>query len=161
MARSPRSNRVDRLTPEAPTALPNQTYGAAGQQIAAQRALPMAGTPTVQPAQAPGAPASSAPQAPQGAPGPQDLLAQTLAHNGPGDAALLSAPTARPNEPVTHGLPGGPGAGPEALTGVGAAARENAVEQGTLKNLLTNLSTQPNASSAVKALAALATSGAQ
>ena len=121
----------------------------------------MAGTPTVQPAQAPGAPASSAPQAPQGAPGPQDLLAQTLAHNGPGDGALLSAPTARPNEPVTHGLPGGPGAGPEALTGVGAAARENAVEQGTLKNLLTNLSTQPNASSAVKALAALATSGAQ
>jgi hypothetical protein len=27
----------------------------------------------------------------------------------------MDAPTNRPNEPVTHGLPTGPGAGPEAL----------------------------------------------
>lgn len=31
----------------------------------------------------------------------------------------LDAPTQRPNEPLTHGLPTGPGAGPEALGMVG------------------------------------------
>lgn len=79
-------------------------------------------------------------------------------HNGPGDQPF-TRPTERPNEPVTHGLPGGPGAGPEALTGVGAAAREGAVEQGSLKNLLQNLSSQPGATSSIKALAAVAGAG--
>jgi len=74
--------------------------------------------------------------------------------NGP-----LTRPTERPNEPVTHGLPVGPGAGPEALQGVGAAARENAVEQGTLSHLLTSLASVPNATSAIKDLAARATQG--
>lgn len=87
-------------------------------------------------------------------------MALAAAHNGPG-AQPFTRPTERPNEPLTHGLPGGPGAGPEALTGVGAAARENTVEQSTLKNLLTNLSAQPNATSAVKSLAALAGAGVQ
>lgn len=115
----------------------------------------MANGPVMPTAQAPQSP--GAPTPPGGAPG--DLLQQTLAHNGPGDMTL-TRPTERPNEPVTHGLPGGPGAGPEALTGVGAAAREGAVEQGTLRNLLQNLSAQPNATSAVKALAALSGAGA-
>ena len=155
MARSPRSNRTDRLTPEAPTALPNQTYGQAGQQLAAQRALPMAGAPTV----APGGPP---PPAPGGAPagGAPDLLAMAQAHNGPGASMQLDRPTERPNEPVTHGLPGGPGAGPEALTGVGAAARDGAVQQSTLTNLITSLASQPNATSAVRMLAQVAQAGA-
>ena len=148
MARSPRSNRTDRLTPEAPTAVPNQTYGAAGQQLAAQRAVPMAGAPTM-----PAAPA------PTGSPG--DLMAQAQAHNGPGDSMQLDRPTERPNEPVTHGLPGGPGAGPEALTGVGAAARDNSLQQGTLSNLITTLASQPNATSAVRMLAQVAQAGTQ
>lgn len=161
MARSPRSNRVDRLTPEAPTAAPNQTYGEAGHQIAAQRAIPISGTPTVAPAQTPGAPASSVPPAPQGAPGPGDLMAMAQGHNGPGDSMALDRPTERPNEPVTHGLPGGPGAGPEALSGVGAAARDGALQQGTLANLITTAASQPNAPAAVRLLAQVAQSGAQ
>lgn len=161
MARSPRSNRTDRLTPEAPTAAPNQTYGEAGQQIAAQRAIPISGAPTVAP-QAPSAPASSGPPtAPQGAPGSSDLMSIAQAHNGPGNSLALNRPTERPNEPVTHGLPVGPGGGPEALQGVGAAARDGAVQQGTLANLLQNMITQPNVPAAIQDLASRAMSGAQ
>jgi hypothetical protein len=36
---------------------------------------------------------------------------------GPDEVPNLSDPSARPNEPVTTGLPVGPGAGPEALNG--------------------------------------------
>ena len=64
----------------APSAVPGQTYGEAGAQMAAQRAVPM------------GAPA--APQAPTVTPG----------QYGP-----LDRPTDRPNEPVTAGAPFGPG----------------------------------------------------
>ena len=67
----------------APTAVPGQTYGEAGAQMAAQRAVPMG---------APAAPA--APKAPTVAPG----------QYGP-----LDRPTERPNEPVTAGAPFGPG----------------------------------------------------
>ena len=62
------------------TAVPGQTYGEAGAQMAAQRAVPM------------GAPA--APKAPTVTPG----------QYGP-----LDRPTERPNEPVTAGAPFGPG----------------------------------------------------
>lgn len=88
-------------------------------------------------------------------------MAQAQAHNGPGDSMQLDRPTERPNEPVTHGLPGGPGAGPEALTGVGAAARDNSLQQGTLSNLITTLASQPNATSAVRMLAQVAQAGTQ
>lgn len=67
----------------APSAVPGQTYGEAGAQMAAQRAVPMG---------APAAPA--APKAPTVAPG----------QYGP-----LDRPTERPNEPVTAGAPFGPG----------------------------------------------------
>jgi hypothetical protein len=67
----------------APTAVPGQTYGKAGAQIAAQRAVPMG-------AQA----APAAPKAPTSTPG----------QYGP-----LDRPTERPNEPVTAGAPFGPG----------------------------------------------------
>lgn len=142
------ANRTDLLrpSPEAVTAAPGQTYGEAAQQQLAQRAAPMGAAPIgIQPTPQPqAAPAMSAlPGAPM------------VGANGP-----LTRPTERPNEPVTHGLPMGPGGGPEALQGIGAAARENAVEQGTLTHLLTNLAATPGATSAIKDLAARAQGGA-
>jgi hypothetical protein len=45
------------------------------------------------------------------------------------------------------------------LNGVGAAARQSTIEQGTLAHLLTSLAAQPNATSAIKDLAARAVGG--
>lgn len=151
-------NRSDLAGPAPVTTAPGQQYGARAEQQAAQNAIPT-GTPS-QPPQTPGAPASSAATpAPQGAPGPADLAAMVQGHNGPGDQSL-TRPTERPNEPVTHGLPVGPGGGPEALQGIGAAARDSTVEQGTLKNLLGNMAAAPGATSAIRDLAARAAAGA-
>lgn len=86
-------------------------------------------------------------------------MAMTQAHNGPGNSLNLMRPTERPNEPVTAGLPVGPGPGPESLTGVGAAARQNGIEQGTIQHFLQGLASQPGATSAVKDLASRAMSG--
>jgi hypothetical protein len=69
------------------TAAPGQTYGEAGAQKAAQRAVPMGSSPQ--------------PAAPQSLP--------------PGSYGPLDRPTERPQEPVTTGNPLGAGAGPEAL----------------------------------------------
>lgn len=44
---------------------------------------------------------------------PEQLLAAAQAMKG--RAGLLAQPSNRPNEPVTAGLPGGPGPGPEAM----------------------------------------------
>ena len=83
---------------QAPRAVPGQTYGQAGAQIAAQRAVPL---PNAQAQMAPG----SAPSTTVPAPVP------------------LDAPTTRPGEPVTAGIAMGPGAGPEAvLAGPNATA---------------------------------------
>ena len=82
-------NRVDMNQPV--TVASGQTYGSRQQQVDAQRAIPL--------------PAASAPP-----PAPQ---AGTVAA-GP-TVTPLSAPTTMPNQPVTHGLPIGPGAGPEVL----------------------------------------------
>ena len=121
----------------------------AANQQEAQRIAPMSGG---------GAPT---PPGPGGQPQPQqDPMALAAAHAGPGTSLALDRPTERPNEPVTHGLPVGPGAGPEALTGVGAAARDSTVEQGTLQNLLTNMAASPGATSAIRDLAARAQGGA-
>lgn len=83
-------NRSDLRNPAkkvAVKAAPGQTYGEAGKQMAAQRAVPMAAPPTdVAP--------TPAPQQPRVAPGAM----------GP-----LNRPTERPNEPVTAGAPFGPG----------------------------------------------------
>jgi len=144
-------NRTD-LTKPTDTTVPGQGYGEAAQQRSAQQAIPMGPPPTPTPSPAPvpspaGAVATALnPSALAGAP--------MVGANGP-----LTRPTERPNEPVTHGLPMGPGAGPEALQGIGAAARQGAVEQGTLVHLLDSLAAQPMASSAVKDLAARAQSG--
>lgn len=154
------ANRTDLLTPkpQAVSAAPNQGYGVAADQQEAQRIAPMAGGGTTPPQQPPGASASSVPPAPQGAPGPNDLMAMAQGFNGPGNQDFMR-PTERPNEPVTHGLPIGPGAGPEALTGVGALARQNVIEQGTIQHLLQGMAQQPNATSAIKDLADRAASG--
>lgn len=72
------SNRSDLNQPVRTTQ--NQPYGQAGQQQAAQRAIPLPQTSGVMPQPAP-----------------------------------LDAPTARPQEPLTAGIPSGPGPGPEAL----------------------------------------------
>ena len=68
------------------TAVPGQTYGEAGAQKSAQRAVPMG--------------ASAQPAPPSATPG----------QYGPFDR-----PTERPQEPVTTGNPMGAGAGPEVL----------------------------------------------
>jgi hypothetical protein len=73
------TNRTDLNQPV--RTVPGQTYGQAGQQAAAQQAIPL--------------PQSAGPPPP-----------------GPG---LLAAPSNRPGEPVTAGLPIGPGPGPEAV----------------------------------------------
>lgn len=73
---------------QSPRAVPGQPYGVAGQQVAAQQQMPLPQTP-----------------APAGGASPEPTA--TL----PG----LTDPTARPQEPLTHGLPTGPGAGPEAI----------------------------------------------
>jgi len=83
------SNRSDlRNSAKLPAkAATGQTYGEAGKQMAAQRAVPMAAPPTdVAP--------TATPQQPRVAPGSM----------GP-----LNRPTERPDEPVTAGAPFGPG----------------------------------------------------
>ena len=77
---------------------------------------------------------------------------------GPGVLPWMH-PTNRPNEPVTAGLPTGPGMGPEGMTGLGAVVNNGLAEQGTLKNLLTSLAQAPLASAAVRSLAEVAGAG--
>lgn len=143
-------NRSDLTRPAPITAAPGQPYGQAGQQIAAQRVQPMGSQPI-----------AGAPSPPAGAPDIASLMQQHAANTGITPGQHMQAPTARPNEPVTHGLPMGPGAGPEALTGVGAAARSGAMSQATVGQLLSSLASQPNAPTAVQDLAARAQNGAQ
>ena len=71
----------------------------------------------------------------------------------PGSLPGLSAPTQRPDEPVTHGLPMGPGAGPEVLMNTGGNAHANVASQ------LSALAATPGATSDVAALAAYANAG--
>lgn len=95
------SNRSD-LT-QAPSAAPGQTYGTATAQLQAQKVAPLpqqAGPPPPAAGSAPGVA-----QAPGAAPaGPM-----------PGALGPLNRPTERPGEPLTAGLPFGPGPGPEVL----------------------------------------------
>lgn len=85
----------------APTGLP---YGEHQQSIASQQALPAAG------------PSQTAPSAPpEPAPAPADPAALLSAAQGYNFQPVGLGPTARTNEPVTAGLPLGPGAGPETL----------------------------------------------
>ena len=88
----------------------SQAYGEAGQQIAAQQAIPL---PQVN---------SPAPGPPQAAPqGRMDPMAAAMAYE-PG-ITPLGAGTQRPHEPVTAGLSTGPGPGPEVFNATGQAQR--------------------------------------
>lgn len=89
------TNRTD--LQQTPSAVPGQTYGQAGAQLAAQQAIPLPSMPGPPPAQAPGPP-------PVQQPPPQ-----------PGHFGPLDRPTDRPNESLHTGSPSGPGPGPEIL----------------------------------------------
>lgn len=107
-------NRSDLNVPAAVAS--GQQYGKRAEQVAAQRAVPMArpatdAVPTAPPRVA--APASQAPSAPQG---PM-----------PGQLVPLDAPSQRPGEPVTAGLPVGPGAGAEANPFRGVGTEDDAI----------------------------------
>ena len=105
----------------APSAVPGQTYGEAGKQIAAQQQVPMA--PQPQPAVAPPQPVerprpgqfgpldrpTDRPNepVPMGAPAaPAQAAPQSIQ---PGAQGPLDRPTDRPNEPLTAGAPFGAG----------------------------------------------------
>lgn len=82
-----RSDLRDRATKVARTAAKGQAYGEAGKQLAAQRAVPIAASP------------SDAVPAPQPS-GPM-----------PGSLGALDRPTERPTEPITAGVDFGAGPG--------------------------------------------------
>ena len=105
-------NQADTPKKLAVTAVPDQPYGEAGLQRAEQGAIPMGSTPTpsATPTSTPVAPGAT-PAAPTRSPAPN-----------PGSLPFLQ-PTNRPAEPVTEGLPFGPGAGPEVLNTPAAQPR--------------------------------------
>jgi hypothetical protein len=78
-----------------------QTYGEAGKQIAAQRAVPMGTPPT---------------EAPQ------------IQRPVPGTLGALTRPTERPMEPITAGAPFGMGPGPVGA-GIPQPSGDNALEE--------------------------------
>jgi len=115
------TNRSDLV--QAPRAATGQTYGEAGRQIAAQKAVPL---PAAAPTPTPGAAATSpGPTSPRG-PSPIDVLAAM-----PG----LMDPSMRPNEPVTAGLPIGPGQSPPPTSGDPT--------EGLLRRMVANGATSP------------------
>ena len=103
------SNRTDLNDrgPQPITAAPGEPYGQRQMLEDAQRAVPMAGVQTPTPA----------PTAPQNEP-------QAPSVPAPGTIPFLH-PSERPDEPLTHGLASGPGAGPEILVSVLEAAAQD------------------------------------
>ena len=85
----------------------NQPYGEAGRLAASQSAVPLPQAPPVAPAASP-APDARAQLSPE-------LLAAAQQMAGPDAGPGLGAPTDRPHEPLTAGMPIGAGPGPEAL----------------------------------------------
>lgn len=83
----------DQQSPQAPR---GQEYGEATAQLASQAIIPVAGSPRP----------------------PSNPHTAAITQSGaapPGSIPTLADPTAYPDEPITTGLTGGPGAGPEAL----------------------------------------------
>lgn len=97
------AKRTDTGPKQAISTAPDQSYGDAKQQAMDQRTAPMQGSsplpPTPQPQAAPQGQSDQAPSAPPFQ-----------------SAGEFDRPSERPNEPVTHGVPIGPGAGTEALS---------------------------------------------
>jgi len=86
-----KGNRVDLNNPAAKiarAAAPGQTYGKATEQLRSQAAVPMGSAPT------------------------DVMAAQTAQQVQPVRPTPLTAPTSRPNEPITAGAPFGAGPGP-------------------------------------------------
>lgn len=104
---------------QAPQAPNQQAYGQKNEQLQAQREMPL---PQVD-NKIPSGGAVPSPTAPSGGAGPQgpDLL-QLAREYDPG-LTPLTAPTTRPNEPVTAGLTLGPGPGPEIFQAPGRRVR--------------------------------------
>lgn len=99
---------VDYAT-QAAQAPKGQEYGKAGEQMASQRQIPIAAKPQT---------------------GSSKHLPQQMGQlNGlePGNIPTLSDPTAFPEEPVTAGLPSGPGPGPSALKSASFGPQELSV----------------------------------
>jgi hypothetical protein len=133
----PYPNRTDLPGKPLPvTTVPNQPYGVAGQQQAAQAALPMAGAPQPPPGTQTQLPADAQPQVPM--PGA-----------APGSFGAFTRPTERPGEPPTAGLPIGAGPGPNPLL---------QPPDSTIV-LLNSLANAPGASPEVQALAAYVNTG--
>lgn len=89
--------------PAAPTGMP---YGEHQASIQAQQQMPVAA-------------GNAPPPPPAGGGGGDPMMAAlqgALGMQPPGGPGLLG-PSQRPTEPVTHGLPSGPGGGPEVLAG--------------------------------------------
>jgi hypothetical protein len=80
-----------------------QTYGEAGKQIAAQRAVPMGGAPT-------------------------DVAQTATPRPVPGTLGSLTRPTERPSEPITAGAPFGAGPSPMAA-GIPMPTGDQALEE--------------------------------
>lgn len=105
-----KAQRHDTVMPTQPAVAPTgMAYGAHNDAIAAQNAMPLPQAPP------PGTPPPSGPPGSGGGapPGFGGAIDAASAMQPP--SQLLSDPTARPGEPLTHGMPFGPGAGPEAL----------------------------------------------
>lgn len=101
---------------QAPAAPKGQEYGEAGTQISNQQIQPIAG-------------------APGGAGRPRTSVSggqQQMAGMEPGQIPSLSDPSVAPNEPITAGLPMGPGPGPEALNIASFGSEELSVLRGIM-----------------------------
>lgn len=96
-------NRTDLQTRQPVQTTPGQVYGKAAAQANAQKVVPL-----------PGPGAQPSPDTTMAGAGPQPPASLGQGPM-PGELGPLHAPTDRPGEPVTHGLPTGPGAGPEVL----------------------------------------------
>ena len=94
-----------------------QPYGAHKAETDFIRAAPMQAVPPV--------PTPPAPQAPGGTPGFGGAVNAALAAPPP-QVTPLTAPSTRPNEPTTAGLPVGAGAGPEILQAAQQTAKVSA-----------------------------------
>jgi hypothetical protein len=86
--------------PQAPNA---QAYGQRGDQMSAQQAMPLPKVP------------NDVPNPERGPQGPDMGSLIQMAQQFDPQITPLSAPSMRPGEPLTQGLPMGPGAGPEVL----------------------------------------------
>lgn len=131
MPRTRRTQSGQHAQPSTPVS--GQRYGERKIQAEMQAVMPLP--------QSNGPPMGSAPVAPPMGATPVDPAAARQALHQQAAAVpvppggLLKMPTQRPGEPVTHGLPSGPGGGPEVLgqavgTPVGQAMRQLAMETG-------------------------------